>query len=97
MSYYTFSHESWTTLVGHAGIGPVEDDLYVEINYHEWSEAHPYGSTVAHEPMSEYEIVATRLNGVDVSMDFLVAGYGEETATRAIDEAIETAINDYYK
>lgn len=83
--------DEWTRLKGEASIGDDGEVLSVEIDYHEWSEPHDYGLTVAREHLSEYEVVDTYVDGSRWPMDAIIEHYGRKVATDALDEAIKAA------
>jgi hypothetical protein len=64
-----------------------EHELAVEYVYREWSESHPYGSTVAYERCAEVEdVIGYELDGDEVSYDFLVHRFGKEFIDAKIEE-----------
>lgn len=70
-----------------------EFEIEVEIDYHEWSEGHPYGDTTAYERLSDWDLEAIYLDGQPVSMDDLRSRFGDEQASEALDEATSDAVD----
>lgn len=72
-------------------VGEEELELEVSFEYHEWSEGHPYGDTIAYERLSEMDDEEYELEGEALTYDQLVARLGQEAADAAIERAINSA------
>lgn len=82
-----------------AGVKPFK--LTVLFDYVEWSESHPYGSTVAHESRAEVQNEEFFMDGVEIPVEELKPHLAEHFPEVDFEELIESmtkkAVDEFHK